>query len=401
MAFSPTGQLYFADANHGVIFTVPQGGPATPVSSAIPGLQSIAFDAAGNLYASSTASGNMGLYELTPTGAVAQLISVSDNEIPSSVALDPSGNVYLVNSGDGGAPAGQILKLDRADAPSLNFPATVEGRTSASQSVTIYDIGNMPLSLSGLTVGSNFAQVPGGGTPADCTTSTNLAAGAGCNLSIVFEPTTTGATYGTATLNDNSLNANPSVTHTFQLSGTALQIAPVITWPAPAAITYGTALSGAQLNATSSVAGTFVYTPASGTVLAVGTQTLSVTFTPTDTTDYTTATKTVSLVVNEAAPGPYSQLLVTAPSPAFQGKEFLFTVQRRIPAATGCIRNPRRVECRSKPDAGGGVNRRQTSMRLADVRRDQVWPVRMQLGLRHRSIPCCQLFYLLRCQMLT
>jgi hypothetical protein len=74
---------------------------------------------------------------------------------------------------------------------------------------------------------------------------------------------------------------------------------PTITWATPAAITYGTALSGTQLDATASVAGTFVYTPAAGTVLAAGTQTLSVTFTPTNTTDYNTVTATVSLTVNQ------------------------------------------------------------------------------------------------------
>src|SRR5262249_52770663 len=36
---------------------------------------------------------------------------------------------------------------------------------------------------------------------------------------------------------------------------------PVITWAAPADITFGTSLSGAQLNATANVPGTFVYTP--------------------------------------------------------------------------------------------------------------------------------------------
>ena len=69
---------------------------------------------------------------------------------------------------------------------------------------------------------------------------------------------------------------------------------PTITWATPAAITYGTALSATQLNASSTVAGTFVYTPAAGAVLTAGPQTLSVTFTPTDSTDYTTATATVS-----------------------------------------------------------------------------------------------------------
>ncbi len=82
------------------------------------------------------------------------------------------------------------------------------------------------------------------------------------------------------------------MTKTVQI--TVTQAAPVITWNNPASITYGTALSATQLNATASVAGTFAYTPALGSIPAAGTDTLSVTFTPTDTTDYTTATKTVS-----------------------------------------------------------------------------------------------------------
>ena len=76
---------------------------------------------------------------------------------------------------------------------------------------------------------------------------------------------------------------------------------PVLTWATPAAITYGSALSGAQLNASSSVAGSFSYSPAIGTVLAAGAQTLSVTVKPTDTTHYQSATSTVVLTVNKAA----------------------------------------------------------------------------------------------------
>ena len=80
------------------------------------------------------------------------------------------------------------------------------------------------------------------------------------------------------------------------------QTTPTITWATPAGITYGTALSSAQLDATASVAGTFAYSPAAGTVLKAGSDTLSVTFTPTDTTDYTTATGTVTLAVAQATP---------------------------------------------------------------------------------------------------
>ena len=62
---------------------------------------------------------------------------------------------------------------------------------------------------------------------------------------------------------------------------------PTITWSNPADITYGAALSDAQLGATASVPGSIVYTPASGFVLNAGNgQTLYVEFMPEDTTNY-------------------------------------------------------------------------------------------------------------------
>jgi hypothetical protein len=139
-------------------------------------------------------------------------------------------------------------------------------------------------------------------------------------------------TYGTA-LTASQLNATASVAGTFSYSsvlGTVLKPGPqmltvtftptdgadytpatatvvltvnranpVITWATPAAINYGTLLSATQLNATANVAGAFSYSPAAGALLTGGVQTLTVTFTPTDTVDYTTQTKSVSLQVNE------------------------------------------------------------------------------------------------------
>jgi hypothetical protein len=79
-------------------------------------------------------------------------------------------------------------------------------------------------------------------------------------------------------------------------------VAPAITWSAPGAIAFGSALSGEQLDATAGVPGSFVYSPPAGTVLPVGAgQTLSVTFTPTDTTDYATATASTTITVNSTA----------------------------------------------------------------------------------------------------
>jgi hypothetical protein len=80
---------------------------------------------------------------------------------------------------------------------------------------------------------------------------------------------------------------------------------PVVNWPMPAAITYGTALTNEQLNATASyseapVAGTFTYLPAAGTTLAAGKHELKVTFTPDDDVHYISVEKTVSITIAKA-----------------------------------------------------------------------------------------------------
>lgn len=72
-----------------------------------------------------------------------------------------------------------------------------------------------------------------------------------------------------------------------------------VTWNTPAPVVYGTPLSITQLNATADVPGTFVYTPAAGTLLPAGYHTLSVTFTPDDTAR-APVTSEVVLLVNKA-----------------------------------------------------------------------------------------------------
>ena len=82
----------------------------------------------------------------------------------------------------------------------------------------------------------------------------------------------------------------------------AAQAAPVVTWTPPQAITYGEALSAAQLNATAWVPGTLVYTPALGFVLPAGTHTIWVTFTPADSAGGNPVQLGVSMKVGKASP---------------------------------------------------------------------------------------------------
>jgi hypothetical protein len=104
----------------------------------------------------------------------------------------------------------------------------------------------------------------------------------------------------------SSAGTSAGAIQTFTTASVA-KTTPTITWATPAAINYGTALSATQLNATATVAsvtiaGTFAYSPAAGTVLTAGSKVLSVTFTPTDTATYNSASGTVTLTVNKVTP---------------------------------------------------------------------------------------------------
>lgn len=78
---------------------------------------------------------------------------------------------------------------------------------------------------------------------------------------------------------------------------------PVISWPQPADITYGTPLGPQQLNATADVPGVFSYSPGSGAVLPADShepRTLTVTFVPENAERYEETTATTFLMVRPA-----------------------------------------------------------------------------------------------------
>jgi RHS repeat-associated protein len=153
---------------------------------------------------------------------------------------------------------------------SVTFTATVSSGPSGT--VTFYD--------NGAVIGT----APISGTTATFSTSTLLV---GSHTVFASWP------------GNSSYNPVSSAT----VTQTVDKATPTITWATPAPIVYGVALSSTQENATASVPGTFAYHPGTGTVLSPGSNTLNVTFTPTDTSDYATATDAVTLVVS-TTPGP-------------------------------------------------------------------------------------------------
>ncbi len=101
----------------------------------------------------------------------------------------------------------------------------------------------------------------------------------------------------------------PEDTETYETGEAVIRLTvgratPVISWPKPEPILCGEALSIAQLNATASVPGTFHYSHTIGELLAPGSRSLDVTFTPTDGLNLTVAKATVEVTVIETTPTP-------------------------------------------------------------------------------------------------
>ena len=96
--------------------------------------------------------------------------------------------------------------------------------------------------------------------------------------------------------------AGPEAVEQVEMPILVMKATPVITWPQPAVMLSGSALSDSELNATTTVAGTFAYSPSFGEVLPEGSHTLTVLFTPRDERNYTEAEATVDITVVSATP---------------------------------------------------------------------------------------------------
>jgi hypothetical protein len=123
-------------------------------------------------------------------------------------------------------------------------------------------------------------------------------------------PVGTGSYPITATLSDPNNKLGNYTVHETDAILTVSPATPTVSVN-PVNLIYGTALANSQLSGTATwtvggspviVAGTFTYTSAAGTILSAGSgQSEAVTFTPTDATDYKTASATASVNVVQAA----------------------------------------------------------------------------------------------------
>jgi Bacterial Ig-like domain (group 3) len=303
IAVNGVGDVFIANAGGKVVDEVVPGNQMPLVwGGGFVEPEGVAVDAAGDVFVADEANGN--LMEVPAVGGAPILVGSRSFSQLAGVAVDGAGDLFVADYA-----TGRVTELPYSQPPSLVFSST-----GAEQTVTLENIGNLPLVLPGIAQGTNPI-VSNGSFVLDTTSSTSCAVvtasastpgtlgpGHTCDLAITFSPTDGGTQSGTLVLTDNSLNASPSAftSQTITLSGTATANLPDISWGTPAAITFGTALSTTQLNATANTAGTFSYNPPAGTALGAGAHTLSVTFTPNDKTDFTAASTTVTLIVTKA-----------------------------------------------------------------------------------------------------
>jgi sugar lactone lactonase YvrE len=287
VAVDAAGNVFTADTNNSRIVWFPAGGPASvfyaggPLNS--PG--GIAVDAQGNVYVANSGGNNI----VKIAQGTASILSAtyrfnstdSNYSNPTALALDSAGNLYICDTGNGRMvliPAGTgsavalqtgpnaftqpvgvavsntgtLAVIDGASnsiftgsvqsAPSLAFPNTAVSATSASQTVTLMNLGNSPLSFTVPGTGNNpslsgnFLQnattcpsVNAAGT------AQSLAASSACTFDLAFNPQATGVVSGSLVLMGNAVNG---ATQTVSLNGTG--IAPSITLtPAAGTLTDG------------------------------------------------------------------------------------------------------------------------------------------------------------------
>jgi hypothetical protein len=234
---------------------------ALPLTASVAALNAVEPVAGGKVTFTSPSSG-AGTNPITNTATIASGGGVSQNLTANSVV-----GPYTVTASANGGNINYSLRNTGLPVITWANPANIVYGTALS-GTQLNATANVP---------GAFTYTPAAGTVLNAGNRT---------LHVDFVPTDI----------TNYSNASKDV------SITVTQAMPVITWSNPANIVYGTALSGTQLNATANVPGAFTYAPASGTILSAGLRTLHVDFVPTDTTNYSNASKDVSITVTQAMP---------------------------------------------------------------------------------------------------
>jgi hypothetical protein len=157
----------------------------------------------------------------------------SGNETPSGMVVDAANNIYVTgstNSSDfpvtqgsfqaslaSGNSSAFITKIGEGSIPAVSLtPSTLNyspqniGSTSQPLQVQFRNLSSLPLAITSISVGGDYAETDNCGT--------SLAAASGCSLSVTFTPTSAGNRAGSILIKDSAIGSP----HVVTLSGTGL-----------------------------------------------------------------------------------------------------------------------------------------------------------------------------------
>jgi trimeric autotransporter adhesin len=281
------------------------GGTQTEINT-VGASEGLSTDAADTLYATRYTGG--GVAELPASGYGTAEASLDIAASPLGTSVGPDGTVFVENYTN--------LDIVNRSSGAVAFGAQQPGTAATAQTITLYNGGNEPLTISGLGLSGSATFTIGTLPSGNCTSSTTIAPGALCQIQLGFLSANPGDFTGTLTLTTNSLNQT-AATETVALSAT---ISGAYLVASPTSLSFGSQTDGTT-SATQSITLTnqgygyaadaysvsttdpaFTATLGSGcaSVAVNATCTLNVTFAPTAVQSYS-ATGSVS--VTDVGPG--------------------------------------------------------------------------------------------------
>jgi hypothetical protein len=198
----PTNSQYYV--NNQVYFT--PGGPVPPVDAEPNGLTTV-------LTAQAT---------VTPGLTYHIKLAVAD---ANDFALDS--NVFV--------QAGSLSSTSVTATPgTLAFGSQAQGTTSASQAVTIANVGTTTVTITSIAASANFGET----NSCPTTLATGTSTGSSCTVNVTFTPTATGTLTGTVMVTYTSTGSETPQTTTISLTGTATGGTATVT-VTPSSLTFG------------------------------------------------------------------------------------------------------------------------------------------------------------------
>ncbi|MFZ2023614.1 MAG: choice-of-anchor D domain-containing protein [Terracidiphilus sp.] len=205
--FPATAEIYIPNSTSPALVSI----AVTPSAASIAAGNTQAFTATGTYSNSTTqnitstvtwSSSNTSAATIAP-GGVATGVAAGMSSITASLSGVTSNSANLTVTSTAGVAT--------VSPSTLTFGTQTDGTTSASQTVTLSNVGNGSLTINSIVVAGSFGETN------NCASS--LGIGGSCKISVTFSPKVAGLLTGTVTITDNN-NQKPGSIQTVTLSGT-------------------------------------------------------------------------------------------------------------------------------------------------------------------------------------